>query len=417
MEKLTWPDDQSYRVLIDHLQDGIFVIENERFVFVNQRLADILGHPAEELIGKIFVDFIADEDRAIVLERHRARLAGEKVPEIYDLHIITGQGTTVCCSLNAGLSRNQAGHVVAVGSLRDVTRERAAQEELKSIFDHLPDVFYRVDMQGIITQASPSVFELLGYRPEEIIGTPMAFHYANPEERQKLAQVIAEGGGKVTLVEGALKRKDGSIIWVSTRASVRYDADGEPFCIEGVTRDISERKRMEDMLVTMSRTDVLTGTWNRGFFMEKSEEVVRMVRRYQHSATIMMADLDHFKSINDRYGHYAGDLVLEMFANICRDEIRESDILGRLGGEEFALMLPETSIAQATTLAERVRKATAAARVRLDGQEISVTVSIGLAQVGTGEQALETAIRRADHAMYRAKQNGRDQVAVAPEVD
>jgi len=284
---------------------------------------------------------------------------------------------------------------------------------LKAIFDYLPDVFYRTNMEGVVVKVSPSCFELLGYRPEEMLGTLLSGYYATPEERQKVVKAILDGGGKATQVEAALKRKDGEVIWVSTSASVRSAPDGRPLYIEGLARDISERKRMEEQLLAMSRIDLLTGACNRSYFMERSEEVVKMIRRYQHSATVMMSDLDHFKSINDRYGHQAGDLVLQAFAKICRNEIRESDIFGRMGGEEFALMLPETSIHEAKILAERIRVATAALAITFEGQVVGVSVSTGLAQVGDGERALESALRLADIAMYKAKENGRNQVVVS----
>jgi len=413
MEQLEWLSESEFQILVDHLQEGIFVIEAEKFSYVNQRMADLCGYRVDEIIGRSFMDFIAEEDREMVLGRHRARLSGEKPPEHYDLHIITGQNEKICCSLNVGLSVNRSGRPIAVGSLRDVTERRAVQAELQAIFDYLPDVFYRTNMDGVVEKISPSCFEHLGYHPEEMLGTPLAGYYATPEERQKVVNAILDGGGKATQVEAALKRKDGKVIWVSTSASVRSSPEGRPLYIEGLARDISERKRMEEQLLTMSRIDILTGACNRSYFMERSEEVVRMIKRYQHSATIMMFDLDYFKSINDRYGHQAGDLVLQAFAQVCRKEIRESDIFGRMGGEEFALMLPETFIHEAEVLAERIRGATAALAITFEGQVVGISVSIGLAQVSDGERALESALRLADIAMYKAKENGRNQVVVS----
>jgi PAS domain S-box-containing protein len=156
VEQFSWLSEQDYQVLIDHLQDGIFVIEDGKFTYVNQRLANMFGYPINELIGRPFIELVADEDKVMVSERHRARLAGEMVPNLYDIQIATGHGSKICCSLNVGLSKSPAGKLVAVGSVRDVTQQKAAlaelkasKDELKSIFDHLPDVFYRTDMQGI----------------------------------------------------------------------------------------------------------------------------------------------------------------------------------------------------------------------------------------------------------------------------
>lgn len=302
---------------------------------------------------------------------------------------------------------------MAVGSVRDVTQHRAALAELQAILDQLPDVFYRTNMQGIITLISASCFDTIGYRQEEMLGTALSGYYYVPEDRQKMVQAITDGGGKATQVEAALRHKNGSVIWISTNAYVRFGLDDQPSYIEGMARDISERKRMEDQLLILSRTDGLTGAYNRGYFMDKSSEVVNMVRRYQRPASLLIADLDHFKSINDNYGHHAGDLALKAFADVCRQEMRESDILGRLGGEEFGLMLPETAIQHARILAERICKATAALEITFEEKTIRITVSIGVAELGTEGATLAEVMRHADQAMYQGKAKGRNQVVAA----
>lgn len=400
----------------------MFVVEDEKITYVNQRLADMFCYSVEELIDRRFIDLVVEEDKPMVSERHRARIAGEKVPELYDVRIATGRGTMICCSLSVGLSKNQAGHTVAVGTLRDVTQQKAAlaeleasKEELKSIFDHLPDIFYRTNMQGILTKMSPACYDILGYRQEEMLDTALSSYYKTPEERQKIVQAIIAGGGKATRVEAALKHKNGSTIWISTSAFVRLGPDGQPIFIEGMARDVSEHKRMENQLIALSRTDGLTGAYNRGYFMEKSEEVINMMRRYQRPASMMIADLDHFKTINDNYGHHSGDLALKIFTEVCRQEIRESDILGRLGGEEFGLMLPETTIQHAQVLAERIRKATATIKIPVDDRMTGITVSIGLVELSPEDASISAVLRRADLAMYQAKARGRNQVVTTME--
>ena len=419
MEKFSWMSDQGCRVLIDHLQDGIFVIEEGMMAYVNLRFAEMLGRTVNELIGLPFIELIAVEEQSLVWERHRARLSGEKVPDQYDLHLSTAQGSLIFCSMNVSLTENPQGHTVAIGSVRDVTQQKvalaeleASKMELKSIYNELPDVFYRTNMQGIITMISPSCFDVNGYRQQEMLGTAMSDYYVTPEERQKIVQAITDGGGKATQVEAGLRHKDGSIIWISTNAFVRYDSNRQPISVEGVARDISERKRMEDQLTTLSRTDGLTGVYSRRYFMDKSEEVIKVMRRYQRPASMMIADLDHFKKINDSYGHHIGDLALIAFIKACRQEIRESDVLGRLGGEEFGLMLPETPIENAQVLAERIRKA-AAIEIPVGDHTIGITVSIGVVELSAEDRSLYSVMCRADLAMYQAKEIGRNQVVTS----
>jgi len=422
LDKLLWLSDEGCRVLVEHLQDGIFVIEDEKLTFVNQHLADMFAYSVESLIGKPFIELVADMDKEMVMERHHARISGENVPEFYDIHITTGHGTIICCSLNVGLSTDQSGKLVAVGSVRDVTQQRvalaalqAAKADLSAIFEQLPDVFYRTDMQGIITKMSPSCFDLLGYSAEELLGTPLAGYYKTPEERQKVVMAIIAGGGKTTRVEAALVHKNGSTVWVSTSAIVRKSPEGNPVCIEGIARDVTEQKGMEEHLIVLSRIDSLTGVYNRRFYMDKCEEVINLMKRYHRPASMMIADLDFFKSINDSYGHHAGDMALKTFTDVCRKEIRESDFVGRLGGEEFGLMLPETTIQQAISLAERIRKSVEDLVVKVGEETISFTVSIGLVELNVNDTSLDSIMSCADLAMYQAKATGRNKVVVLDE--
>ena len=420
MEDFFWTSDQGCMALVEHLQDGLFAIEDGILVYANPRLAEMFGYPIEQLVGRPFVDLLVEEDRAKVMEKYHAHLAGKTVAKQYDIRVIDSSGKRVCCSLNVGLSVSQQGTTLTVGSARDVTLQNAALRELEAkknklefILNQLPDVYYRTDMQGIITMISPACNEVLGHRPEDMLNTAMASYYNTPEDRQKVVQNIADAGGKTTQVEAALKHKDGSIIWVASNAAVRSDPDGNPSYIEGIARDITSRKHNEDRLLALSSIDSQTGAYTRRNFMDKAEELIHMIKRYNHIATLMIADLDHFKQINDNYGHHAGDLALAAFANVCLQEIREPDIFGRLGGEEFGFLLPETPITQAKVLAERIRIATDAIEIPVDGHIIKITVSIGMAEVGPGDHLLSSIMRRADQAMYQAKDNGRNQIVIS----
>ena len=167
-------------------------------------------------------------------------------------------------------------------------------------------------------------------------------------------------------------------------------------------------------------TDPLTGVLNRRGFFEATGEVMESNRAGMVPVSLLAFDLDRFKSINDRFGHDGGDAVLEMFAEVVRKTMRASDVIGRLGGEEFVAMVSGT-LAEAAVAAERVRSAFAAAEIVLEGQRIPATVSIGIA-CGSPLAAVETLITRADVALYRAKANGRnriemDQVAVSAAPD
>jgi len=166
----------------------------------------------------------------------------------------------------------------------------------------------------------------------------------------------------------------------------------------------------EQLAAQEARTDMLTGSSNRRHFEEVALAEWGRCKRYGRDAALLLFDLDHFKRVNDQYGHGIGDRVLRRVAALCRDEIRDIDTLARIGGEEFALLLPETDAAQAAILAERLRQRLVDERIDTGKGAISVTASFGIAPLLNGDEEWRQALRRADAALYRAKAGGRNRV-------
>lgn len=163
----------------------------------------------------------------------------------------------------------------------------------------------------------------------------------------------------------------------------------------------------------LASVDVLTNVRNRRSFFELSEQCYELARRNSKPLSIMMFDLDKFKDINDKYGHSVGDEVLKSFAQAVATLVRKSDVFARVGGEEFAIILPETSVENAQySVGEKVLKKVRGLSVYHEGEEVKFTVSIGVAEFFAGEPNLDNALQRADKALYRAKSLGRDQVSV-----
>jgi diguanylate cyclase (GGDEF)-like protein len=181
-------------------------------------------------------------------------------------------------------------------------------------------------------------------------------------------------------------------------------------------RDLLQREveaRTEE-LRRLARTDPLTGIHNRRYFLDVAEKELQRARRYQRSLALLMIDIDHFKEVNDTFGHAAGDVALKAMVAACEQELRESDRMGRLGGEEFAIMLPEVDHARAESVAERLRTTVDQLDVTYPGAQIHLTVSIGIACLGVEDLNLEGLLRRADAALYQAKAEGRNRVVLAP---
>ncbi|PXW96606.1 diguanylate cyclase (GGDEF)-like protein [Sphaerotilus hippei] len=180
---------------------------------------------------------------------------------------------------------------------------------------------------------------------------------------------------------------------------------------------VTALERTRRQVELLSITDPLTALHNRRHFMEAARRQLMRARRHDQPLSLMLIDVDHFKQVNDRHGHQAGDRVLVEVARRCRDTLRAGDLIARFGGEEFIVLLPSTPQAAAAALAEHLRRAVARAPLALPDEarppSLHLTVSIGLVAQATPHQTLDTLIRRADEALYAAKRAGRDRVHVA----
>lgn len=177
-----------------------------------------------------------------------------------------------------------------------------------------------------------------------------------------------------------------------------------------VFRDISERKSTEQKLELLATTDSLTELSNRRAFLDRLHEEQRLSKRLGHTSSLLMIDFDHFKQINDEHGHHAGDQVLQHFSRLARSCLRETDSIGRLGGEEFAILLPGTDLEGATQLAERLRLLIEQTPTESDTGTIPMTLSIGVTLLNTNDADSSVLLRRADAALYQAKSNGRNRI-------
>jgi diguanylate cyclase (GGDEF)-like protein len=189
----------------------------------------------------------------------------------------------------------------------------------------------------------------------------------------------------------------------------RVSIDGQPASLIWF-HDHSRHRQLELELQQQASTDALTGLANRRAFFSEGPRMLERARRYRHDCALLMIDIDHFKAVNDQFGHHAGDRVLRAMSDRLRDVLRQADLVARLGGEEFAALMPETDMTAALQAAERVREICAGLGPQLEGfGEIGVSVSIGVAQWRAGE-TLDHVLERADAALYRAKRAGRNRV-------
>ena len=177
---------------------------------------------------------------------------------------------------------------------------------------------------------------------------------------------------------------------------------------QSLTRSVNELKATHDRLARLASTDALTGVYSRRWWFDLAEKEFSRSRRYDHVFSMLMADLDWFKQINDTYGHEAGDRVLNQFGTMLRRTCRDSDVIGRLGGEEFALLLPETSADAAQHLANRITDSCRSLVVDASANDVCCSCSLGVTEVRADDERLDNVLTRADQALYAAKRAGRN---------
>ena len=302
---------------------------------------------------------------------------------------------------------------LATLTAREAEALKQSEETFRALIENASDIIAVIDAQGVFAYESSSAKHILGYRTKDIVGRPLA-ELVEPEQSENVKQFIASvlvRPDALATVELKLRHNDGS--WREFEV-VGKNLLYEP-AINGIVgnfRDITERKRLMAALEKLSETDPLTGALNRRGFLKLAEREFERMRRSGQPLTVIMIDIDHFKRVNDTYGHAAGDLVLAKIAEQCRTHIRSIDVLARFGGEEFIVLMMDAELPDAQGMVARLREAIAAAGIRTIKGEVSVTASFGIATVDPRMIDLETAIRLADEALYEAKNAGRNCIKV-----
>ncbi|MCP8467319.1 GGDEF domain-containing protein [Pseudomonas sp. ZM23] len=279
---------------------------------------------------------------------------------------------------------------------------------LRYILDTSPsDVALLNDRDSHAHYVSPRLLQRTGADDESFNLTRL---FNDPDEESRFLQALDEFGR----LDGWETRLAGDPPYWAVVWARRLNVEGQPASLVW-SFDINQRKAIEQELRLLATTDPLTGLQNRHAFVKRGVSLLKSAQRYHRQCSALMLDIDHFKRINDTHGHAFGDAVLKAVAAELSQGLREVDLLGRLGGEEFAAILPETDPQQALQVAERLRTAVQSLIFTgEDGSRLDLTLSIGVAERRPGEVRLEDLLARADRALYRAKAGGRNRTEQAP---
>ena len=306
---------------------------------------------------------------------------------------------------------------------REIYLLRETRELLLTIINLIPVPFFVKDHKSRFFLMNRACEEQWGVSFTDVRDTDASQFFPPDQMEQFLNKDKA-------IFEGRLPVEFEETFWSASKQCNRtgytfkrpiYDANGHPQYLVCVTIDITDRKLAQEALLlsekkllAMATTDPLTNLPNRRQFLSSLTDEFEKVRRlYGQPGSVAMLDLDFFKQVNDTHGHAGGDAVLKHFAKLMRSTLRKIDTPARVGGEEFAIILPGTDSASARTFTERLRKAVSKTPVKHDGKTISVTVSIGIATMDTRDSTADETLLRADEALYRAKRNGRNRVELA----
>jgi|GEM_PF-1667000 len=311
------------------------------------------------------------------------------------------------------LRESQAKLIKAHEELQAQQEKLAQSEELyRAIFENTGSASIIIDEDSVIRLANTEWSRLSAYRKEEIEGKMSIAEFIAPEDRERVMSYHFLRRTSPELspsrYEFHFLKKDGGIGQVLCSTTM---VPGTGRSIASLM-DISEHKRLESELRTLATTDYLTGIYNRRTVMELGRQEFERARRYHEPLALLMMDIDHFKLVNDNHGHAAGDEALCSLVNSCIECLRGQDILGRMGGEEFLIILPHTGLAEAMQVAERLRAWVAEIPINYEGTPFRITVSLGVSQLEASDANIEAVIRKADAAMYRAKQKGRNLVEI-----
>ena len=297
---------------------------------------------------------------------------------------------------------------------------REKEQKYRLIADFSGDCLWTMDLTTLrFTYVSPAVRKIYGSTPEETMGQDIA-KVLPPHSLETVTKVLEEelaletngaDPNRTRVIEIEEYRKDRSIVWIENVLSFLRDNQNRPVAILGVSRDVTERRRITEELRILSITDPLTGVFNRRHFMEELHREMGRSNRYDVPFSLIMLDVDHFKAVNDRFGHEAGDRVLAGMVELIRKRLRVSDILARWGGEEFLIIAVNTTLQRAAKLAEDLLKQL---QNRLFPEVGALTASFGVTQYRSSESS-DAVLTRVDNLLYQAKEEGRARVVRDPE--
>lgn len=419
-------DLQKHLTAIETSMDGIAIFNaDHEYLYVNESYARINGYAGpQNMVGKDY--------RLIYDERQLSWMKENLFPALQKTGRWRGELTAHrkdgrTYDQETSVTRLDDGGCVCV--MRDITERKRSEEALRSserflnsIFESIRDPFCIIDRNYTIVRAN-AAYALLKNKAVDDLVDRTCFRALQGRDEVCDGCVVRKTlqSSDPCAKEKKITLTNGETAWVEIYTYPLFDESGRLSHVIEYTRDVTDRKKSEDdrrrlieRLEYLSKVDGLTGLLNRRALTEQLEYEIDRAKRYNADLSIILCDLDNLKEINDTHGHIAGDTTLQIVAASLRSSLRNVDIAGRYGGDEFLVIVPQTASAGASSIAEKIRNAVQRTEVRIDDfNRVSISLSIGVASLNVPSETMDALVSRVDAALYASKNSGRNRVTIA----
>lgn len=402
-------------------------VDDRKIIDVNEAFIDILGYSKEETIGKTSEElalFVSTEE----WQTAKADLSREG--RIYNRKLILRKKEgSLIHGLFSGEKIDTQGQSLLLTVMIDITEQVKLQTNLETEQQRLANIIegtrlgtWEWNVQTGETKFSKRWAEMIGYTLAELEPTNIetwtrTVYPEDMSEIDRLLQLHFDGLADYYECEFRMRHKNGSLVWVLDRGKViEWDNTGKPVKMYGTHMDITDKKRMEERIRDLAIRDPLTNVYDRRYVFARLGEIITEYERRGRNFCVSILDIDHFKQVNDTYGHQAGDVVLKEFAHTVGSAIRQYDLLGRYGGEEFIIVSTSARASETAALIERIMRLVREKSYLYEGKEVRFTFSSGIADSSEFPQdacTLEGMISLADKRLYIAKEQGRNRCVIS----
>ncbi len=409
--------EEKYRRIVETMSEGLVILNEDMTVdFANSRFLHMTDTSEEACVGREFSSFLHPDSVNEFLNvlwqvAHKGRLVMQAKLASADGGIPVSVSMS-SCSMGDGICEQgeACGYICVVNDLTEQVASaaalREAEDKYRTIFENALDGIYQSLPDGRILDVNPAMAAMFGYdSPAAMVGEVLdaaKYMYERPEDRAPFVEAL-KNNEQVTRFQARMKKRSGELLWVELSARAVRDADGNVRYFEGICLDITDRKVTEQDLRRRASRDDLTGLYNRVFFREWLHGALQTAARNGNRLGVLYIDLNDFKSVNDSYGHLVGDRVLREMSGRIRERVRECDMVARIGGDEFCVVLEGLHSPDDVCRVSRLISESLSQPVLVGETTLRLGGSVGVAIFPEDGRDADVLLGRADQAMYRAK--------------